>query len=75
MTRDMGEEMDTGMTLVEVGQTPKGKVLVDRNREEARSNFVRILGLGVGQKYTGRCGWAPQGRPLTPRPRSCPGSS
>ena len=59
MTRDMGEDMDPGMNLVEVGRTPKGKVLVDRNREEARSNFVRILGLDVGRKYTGRSGWYP----------------
>ena len=35
MTRDMGEDMDPGMNLVEVGRTPKGKVLVDPNREEA----------------------------------------
>jgi len=59
MTRDMGEDMDPGMTLVEVGRTPKGKILVDPNREEARSNFVRILGLDVGRKYTGRSGWSP----------------
>ena len=59
MNRYMGEEMDSGITLVEVRQTPKGKVLVDPDRKEARSNFGRSPGMGLGRKYTGRSRWYP----------------
>ena len=53
---------------MEVGQTPKGKVIVDPDREETQSNFGRSPGLVLGRQYTGGSGWDPWGRPLTPGP-------